>query len=107
MFLSIQNAKRKRRSRGKWAECDTSWKQVLCNDVETGRVYERVSRRTREAETSPDKEPETLLDCIYSEIQTFYTVTHEGGFLFCIQVPKSFTTPTGLNMERTLVRSPC
>lgn len=80
---------------------------MLCNDVETGRVYERVSRRTREAETSPDKEPETLLDCIYSEIQAFDTVTHEGGFLYFIPVPESFTTQTGLNVERTVVCSPC
>lgn len=43
----------------KWAVRErTSWKPVLCNDVTSGRVY-KGERRTREAKTSPDKEPES------------------------------------------------
>lgn len=43
----------------KWQlESSASWKPVLCNDVKPGRVY-KGERKTREAKTSPDKEPES------------------------------------------------
>lgn len=59
LFLRIE-CKKKEEERREWPlESSTSCKLVLCNNVKPGRAYSGERRRTREAKTSPDKEPES------------------------------------------------